>query len=88
MLFNLFSACASHPWATLFAGGCIVVTLGHGIKYLNITTDPVQLWASPNSRSRLERTYFDEHFEPFYRTEQVIINAVNLDNVSKFTIIF
>lgn len=48
-----------------------MVGMGHGIKYLNITTNPVELWASPNSRARVEREYFDTNFEPFYRIEQV-----------------
>lgn len=48
-----------------------MTTLGHGIKYLNIITDPVELWAGPNSRSRIEREFFDSKFEPFYRIEQV-----------------
>lgn len=55
--------------------------MGHGIKYLNITTNPVELWASPHSRSRVEREFFDKNFEPFYRIEQVIIRAVDLPNV-------
>nr|CAH7739258.1 unnamed protein product [Callosobruchus chinensis] len=73
--------CAQKPWLVLFLGGCLVVTLGHGIKYLKVTTDPVELWASPTSRSRVEREYFDSHFEPFYRTEQVIIRATNLSEI-------
>ncbi|XP_056644165.1 NPC intracellular cholesterol transporter 1-like isoform X3 [Diorhabda sublineata] len=73
--------CAERPWLVLFLGACLVIGLGHGIKYLKITTDPVQVWASPTSRSRIEREFFDSHFEPFYRTEQVIIRAVNLTNV-------
>lgn len=52
-------------------GFCFVVGMGHGIKYLHITTDPVQLWASPHSRSRIEREFFDSNFSPFYRVEQV-----------------
>lgn len=52
--------------------------MGHGIKYLDVTTDPVELWASPTSRSRVEREYFDSKFEPFYRVEQIIIKADNL----------
>lgn len=63
--------CAERPWLVLFLGGCVIVALGHGIKYLKITTDPVELWASPNSRSRIEKEYYDSHFQPFYRTEQV-----------------
>ncbi|PNF25098.1 hypothetical protein B7P43_G01990, partial [Cryptotermes secundus] len=69
------TGCARYPWLVLFVGLCVVVGLGHGIKYINVTTNPVELWASPNSRSRVEREYFDSHFEPFYRTEQVIIHA-------------
>ncbi|XP_044253675.1 NPC intracellular cholesterol transporter 1 isoform X1 [Tribolium madens] len=73
--------CAERPWLVLFLGACIVVGLGHGIKYLKVTTDPVELWASPTSRSRIEKEYFDSHFEPFYRNEQVIIKAVNLPQI-------
>ncbi|XP_066999010.2 NPC intracellular cholesterol transporter 1 [Anabrus simplex] len=73
--------CAANPWPVLFFGLCVVVGLGHGIKYMQVTTDPVELWASPTSRSRVEREYFDANFEPFYRTEQVIISAVGLDNI-------
>ncbi|KAL1139914.1 hypothetical protein AAG570_006891, partial [Ranatra chinensis] len=79
--YHLGVLCASRPWLSLLIGACVVTALGHGIKYLYITTDPVELWASPDSRARLERKYFDENFEPFYRTEQVIIHAVGLPNI-------
>lgn len=46
-----------------------------------VITDPVELWASPTSRSRVEKDYFDSHFEPFYRTNQIIITANNLSNI-------
>nr|XP_034176148.1 NPC intracellular cholesterol transporter 1 isoform X4 [Osmia lignaria] len=75
------TACASRPWFVLFVGFLFVVALGHGIKYIHITTDPVELWAAPQSRSRVERKYFDEHFEPFYRNEQIIITSVGLPNI-------
>jgi len=78
----LFSGCARYPWLVLFLGLCVIVGLGHGIKYIKVTTDPVELWASPHSRSRVEREYFDSHFEPFYRTEQVIIRASGYQSVS------
>ncbi|KAJ8923333.1 hypothetical protein NQ315_001891 [Exocentrus adspersus] len=70
--------CAERPWLILFLGLCVFVGLGHGVKYLKITTDPVELWAAPSSRSRIEKDYYDSHFEPFYRNEQVIIKAINL----------
>ncbi|KAK7869123.1 hypothetical protein R5R35_006589 [Gryllus longicercus] len=73
--------CAQHPWLVLCVGIVAAVGLGCGIKFLHVTTDPVELWAAPDSRSRMEREYFDRHFEPFYRTEQVIIRSVGLDRV-------
>ncbi|XP_065080828.1 NPC intracellular cholesterol transporter 1 isoform X3 [Ochlerotatus camptorhynchus] len=75
------TTCAKHPWIVLLFGLLFIVAMGFGIKFLHITTNPVELWASPNSRSRVEREYFDSHFEPFYRIEQLIIKAENLSNV-------
>ncbi|KOX79311.1 Niemann-Pick C1 protein [Melipona quadrifasciata] len=75
------TACASRPWFVLFVGFLFIIGLGHGIKYIHVTTDPVELWAAPQSRSRIEKEYFDEHFEPFYRTEQIIITSVGLPNI-------
>ncbi|XP_011329204.1 NPC intracellular cholesterol transporter 1 isoform X4 [Ooceraea biroi] len=75
------TVCASRPWLILFLGFLLIVGLGHGIKYMNVTTDPVELWASPHSRARVEREYFDKHFEPFYRNEQIIITSVGLPSI-------
>lgn len=60
-----------------------VIGLGYGIVYLKITTDPVELWAAPLSQSRLEKDYFDSHFRPFYRTEQIFFRAKGLSTVRK-----
>lgn len=54
-----------------------------GIFKLEVTTDPVELWAAPNSRSRLEKEYFDKTFAPFYRIEHLIITAKD-DSMSIF----
>lgn len=62
---------ATYPWLTLFGGASLVIMLGYGIVYVKITTDPVELWAAPSSKSRIEREYFDSKFEPFFRMEQV-----------------
>ncbi|XP_062548067.1 NPC intracellular cholesterol transporter 1 isoform X2 [Armigeres subalbatus] len=75
------TTCAKHPWIVLLFGILFIISMGFGIKFLHITTNPVELWASPNSRSRVEREYFDSHFQPFYRIEQLIIKAENLSNV-------
>lgn len=77
---------ASHPWLTLFGGAVAVAILGSGIALVEITTDPVQLWASPTSKSRMEREFFDSTFEPFFRIEQVCclvnIKVLNFDLIS------
>ncbi|XP_026286782.1 NPC intracellular cholesterol transporter 1 isoform X2 [Frankliniella occidentalis] len=75
------TVCAGRPWLTMGLTFVVVVILCYGVTFLKITTDPVDLWASPESRSRLEREYYDEKFEPFYRTEHIIIRAKGLDNV-------
>lgn len=46
---------------------------------INVTTDPVELWSATTSRVRIEKDYYDETFVPFYRTEQIIVNAPDLE---------
>uniref|UniRef100_A0A182UD69 SSD domain-containing protein n=1 Tax=Anopheles melas TaxID=34690 RepID=A0A182UD69_9DIPT len=75
------TTCAKHPWLVLLGGLLFIVAMGMGINFLRVTTNPVELWASPYSRSRVEREYFDSNFEPFYRIEQIIIKAENISNV-------
>lgn len=60
----------------------IIAGLGYGATMLKITVDPVELWASPDSRSRVEKDYFDSRFSPFYRTNQIFIKPNNQDYVN------
>lgn len=60
----------------------LVIGLSVGIFCMEITTDPVELWAGPHSRSRAEKDYFDNTFGPFYRTAQVFIKPIYKENVS------
>ncbi|CAL4069350.1 unnamed protein product, partial [Meganyctiphanes norvegica] len=73
------SMCAEHPWTVLIVGVILAVGMSVGIIFLRVTTDPVELWASPLSRARKEKDYFDRNFEPFYRTEMLIIRPVGVD---------
>lgn len=66
----------------LIFGLSVAAALTVGVVYLEVTIDPVELWASPESRSRQEKDYFDNNFTPFYRTEQVILHAEGLASVS------
>ncbi|KAJ6599312.1 patched family-domain-containing protein [Mycena vulgaris] len=69
---------ASSPWLTFALVFLIVGLLNIGWKYFAIETDPVRLWVSPSSESRIQKEFFDEHFGPFYRTEQIFVTAADL----------
>lgn len=75
------TVCATYRFLTLIVCGIICLCLGAGIFQLRVTIDPVELWAAPLSQSRIEKEYFDKHFQPFYRAQQVIIKAVDLPPV-------
>uniref|UniRef100_T1IQG2 SSD domain-containing protein n=1 Tax=Strigamia maritima TaxID=126957 RepID=T1IQG2_STRMM len=69
--------CATHTFLVLFCGLAVAAALTSGVIYFKVITDPIELWAMPTSRARVERKYFDKHFEPFYRTEQLIITPTD-----------
>ena len=67
--------CAFHPWTVIVGSIILVAIMSCGLVFFQVVTDPVKLWSAPGSTARTERDYFDKHFGPFYRTEQVIITA-------------
>ncbi|KAM8966900.1 NPC intracellular cholesterol transporter 1 [Pelodytes ibericus] len=69
------SFCVRKPWLIIFCSLAVIATCCAGFKYMKITTDPVELWSDPHSQARREKDYFDTHFGPFFRTEQLIITA-------------
>ncbi|CAL1681672.1 unnamed protein product [Lasius platythorax] len=82
----LGKAFAKYSIITLFTiFPCVVLGLSYGIKYLSVTINPIEIWAAPNSRSRIEKDYFDNRFQPFYRTEQIFIKSVGLDRIKHYT---
>lgn len=52
-----------------------MAVLSVGLKDIKLTTDPVELWSAPNSRARQEKEFHDTYFDPFYRTNQVILTV-------------
>ncbi|XP_034940743.1 NPC intracellular cholesterol transporter 1 homolog 1b-like [Chelonus insularis] len=72
---------ARYPVLLLCLISYVVVGLIHGALYLNVTVNPIEIWAAPASRSRVEKDYFDSHFTPFYRTEQIYLKPVGLDKI-------
>lgn len=74
---DLFSwlghTCASFPAVTVSASIIIVGLLSLGWLGFSIETDPVRLWVSPTSEAALEKKFFDDNFDPFYRAQQVFL---------------
>uniref|UniRef100_A0A5K3F6K7 SSD domain-containing protein n=1 Tax=Mesocestoides corti TaxID=53468 RepID=A0A5K3F6K7_MESCO len=68
---------ARFPKTTLLLTFLMLAIMCCGFLRFRVTTDPVDLWSDPKSRARLEKAYFDEHFGPFHRTEQLIIRPIN-----------
>lgn len=82
----IFSECANNPVLVLAIASWAIAGLSYGALQLIITTDPVELWASPTSRSRIEKDYFDSRFSPFYRTNQIFIKPNNQESVSESSV--
>ncbi|KAJ8719577.1 hypothetical protein PYW08_011752 [Mythimna loreyi] len=68
----------SHPVLIIMITSWVTFAMFFGVVNLNLTTNPVELWSAPTSRSRLELNFFNERFGPFYRTAQVFL-TFNLD---------
>lgn len=68
--------CATSPFLTFAAMFTAVGLLNLGWKKFSIETDPVRLWVAPDSSSKLEKDYFDQHFGPFYRVQHMFISSL------------
>ncbi|CAH8614587.1 unnamed protein product [Schistosoma rodhaini] len=71
---------ARHPISVLFVSLGVILGLSGGLAFLQVTTNPVELWSGKESRSRLEKNYFDQQFGAFYRIEQIILRPKNNSN--------
>ncbi|OPJ83374.1 Niemann-Pick C1 protein isoform B [Patagioenas fasciata monilis] len=78
MTFTSWGAfCVRNPRPVILFSVVFIVMCCSGFVYIKATTNPVDLWSAPNSQARKEKEYFDTHFGPFFRTEQLIIQAPN-----------
>lgn len=69
--------CVRNPTCVIFFSLVFIAVCSSGLVFVQVTTNPVELWSAPHSQARLEKEYFDKHFGPFFRTEQLIIQAPN-----------
>ena len=82
------SFCARNPALVIIFSVSICAALSGGLAMnRKPLVDPVELWSAPDSRARVEKDYFDNHFGPFYRTSQIIFTMDNADFCDLTTII-
>ncbi|KAM6106798.1 NPC1-like intracellular cholesterol transporter 1 [Pterocles gutturalis] len=79
---------ASHPVAVLVVVVAVAGGLSVGMVTLRLTTDPVELWSAPGSRARQEKAFYDQHFGPFLRTNQVIVTAPGRAGAAYESVVF
>ncbi|XP_015908024.1 NPC intracellular cholesterol transporter 1 isoform X1 [Parasteatoda tepidariorum] len=69
---------AERPLSVMCLSLLVSFILASGLLFrFSVTTDPVDLWVSRSSQARQDMEYFNKHFEPFYRVEQMIITPKN-----------
>lgn len=73
--YRLGLLCASFPWLTLAVVFAMFGLLNVGWKCFQVEVDPVRLWVAPDSESKIQKEYFDEHFGPFYRPQQIFVTS-------------
>ncbi|XP_078473552.1 NPC1-like intracellular cholesterol transporter 1 [Lampetra planeri] len=66
---------AHNPIPVIIASVVVVAVLAVGLVFIELTTDPVELWSSPSSRARQEKDFHDANFGPFFRTNQLILRS-------------
>ncbi|KAK3902396.1 patched family-domain-containing protein [Staphylotrichum tortipilum] len=64
---------ARFPALTISSSTLAVLLLSVGWFHFEIEKDPARLWVSPTSEAAQEKAFFDENFNPFYRTEKVFL---------------
>ena len=75
--FRLGFFASENPYLTFALVFTSVGLLNIGWKDFEVETDPVRLWVAPDSESKIQKEYFDEHFGPFYRPQQIFITSAS-----------
>ena len=75
--FRLGRFASGKPYLTFALVFTAVGLLNIGWKDFEVEKDPVRLWVSPDSESKIQKEYFDQHFGPFYRPQQIFITSAS-----------
>ncbi|XP_053276316.1 NPC1-like intracellular cholesterol transporter 1 [Pleuronectes platessa] len=79
---------ATYPLIVLLLSAAVTAVFAAGLKSIELTTDPVELWSAPESRARQEKTFHDTYFDPFFRTNQLILTAPNREGYIYDSLLF
>jgi Niemann-Pick C1 protein len=66
-------AAAKFPGITIGISVLVVGLMSLGWMRFDVEKDPARLWVSPTSAAAQEKAFFDSHFGPFYRAEQMFL---------------
>ena len=75
--FRLGLFASEKPYLTFALVFTAVGLLNIGWNNFKVEQDPVRLWVAPDSESKIQKEYFDEHFGPFYRPQQIFITSAS-----------
>lgn len=70
---------SKNPVLAIMVTTWIAFAMLFGVLNLNLTSNPLELWSAPDSRSRTELNYFNSRFGPFYRAAQVYLQFTGLE---------
>ncbi|KAI5964003.1 NCR1 [Candida theae] len=74
---KLAKFCSTFPGITIGTSVVVFVLLSLGMVKLNIETNPINLWVSPNEPAYINQQYFESNFGEWFRIEQVIVSTNN-----------
>jgi len=73
IFFGLGTVIGKHPTISIVIPFVIAGLLILGFLMQVTKTQPIEIWVDPESDFIAEKNFFDDHFTPFYRIEQLMI---------------
>ncbi|TDH72218.1 hypothetical protein CCR75_002762 [Bremia lactucae] len=82
----VFVSTGNQPKKVILVVLSVVAVCVLGLYNIEIETDPIKLWVSTSSTSYQKRQHYGKLFNPFYRTEQVILVPKDGGNIYRSSI--
>lgn len=75
VFYSVGSRVSRHPRMTIVYCVLASALACVGLQYLQVESNPQQIWVPPTSTTNLQQNYFNAAFTPFFRIEQVIFTT-------------